>query len=78
MDECALRRRLYDTEFACDEDGCVFWAQLGLEANAERQCAVQYFKLLDAPGDELAEWLLSLKEERLAEALGLRKVHPTK
>lgn len=76
MDECALRKRLLGTSLACDRDNCVLWAQLGLEG--EPQCAVKYFKLMDAPGQELAEWLMSLKEDQIAEALGLRKVPPTK
>jgi len=58
---------------ACDEDECIFWAQLGPEGDGARsQCAVQYFSLLGAPGKEMAEWLLSLKERAdLADILGL-------
>jgi len=78
VDDCTLRKRVRGTQFACDEDGCVFWAQLGLEAEGARRCAVKYFQLLDAPGQELAEWLLSLKEEQIVEALGMRKVPPAK
>jgi hypothetical protein len=50
----------------------VLWAQLGLDG--EPQCAVKYFKLLDAPGNELAEWLLGLREDQVAEALGMRRI----
>jgi len=75
LDECSLRKRLLGTSIACDRDSCALWAQLGLDG--EPQCAVKYFKLLDAPGEELAEWLLNLKDEQLAEALGMRKVYPS-
>jgi len=68
--------RMIGASFACDHEHCVLWAQLGLDG--EPQCAVEYFKLLDAPGQELAEWLLSLKEHQVAEALGLRNVSPQK
>jgi hypothetical protein len=72
MSECSLRRRVLDLGFECDEDGCIFWSQIGPE-HARPQCAVEYFGLLGEPGRELAEWLLSLKERADIEtALGLR------
>ena len=75
MEECVLRRRVRNLGVSCDEGECVFWAHLGPEGEAARgQCAVQYFKLLDAPGAKLAEWLLSLKEDQLAQVLGLQRV----
>lgn len=77
MDECALRKRVRGLSVACDETECVFFAHFGPDA-ASMQCAIQYFKLLDEQGDELAEWLLSLKEDQIVEALGLKKVSPTK
>lgn len=71
MSECSLRRRVRDLGFECDEDGCIFWSQIGPE-HARPQCAVQYFGLLGEPGKELAEWLLSLKDRADIEAaLGL-------
>lgn len=77
MDECSLRERLGLIGVACDEDDCVFWAHVGPDGSASR-CAVKYFNLLEAPGRELAEWLIGLKDEQLAEALGLRRIHPAK
>ena len=77
MDECPLRRRVRNLGLVCDESECVLWAHLGPEGSvATSQCAVQYFKLLDAPGNQLADWLLGLKEEQLAQVLGLRRVPP--
>lgn len=73
MSECELRRRVRDAGIACDDDECVFWAHLG--ADGEPQCAIQYFRMLDGPGLELAEWLLSLKENHEIEAaLGVRRI----
>ncbi|MRS12069.1 MAG: hypothetical protein EG823_03240 [Actinobacteria bacterium] len=75
MGECALRRRVRELGFECDENDCVFWAHLGCgDGTGPAQCAIQYFRLLDDSGNELAEWLLSLKEEQLAEVLGLRRL----
>ncbi len=76
MDECTLRHRLGVIGMKCDEHECVFWTHVGPEGS-EPRCAVEYFRLLDAPGQELAEWLIGLKDEQLAEALGLRKVYPS-
>jgi hypothetical protein len=77
VDDCELRQRLLGTAFACDEHECVFWAALGPEGESVRpQCAVKYFGLLDAPGRELAEWFLSLKEDQVAEVLGRRLIPP--
>ena len=68
-----LRKRVRQIGVECDEGECVFWAQLGLDG--EPQCAVEYFKLLDAPGLELAEWLLGLKErDEIVAALGLERI----
>lgn len=61
MRECALRRTVRDLGFECDEDHCIFWSHVGPDHAAPR-CAVEYFGLLGEPGQELAEWLLSLKE----------------
>jgi hypothetical protein len=72
-----LRKRLGLIGIDCDEDDCLFWAHVGPEGS-ESRCAVQYFNLLDAPGRELAEWLIGLKDDQLAEAIGLRKVYPAK
>lgn len=73
MKTCALRKRVRDIGIKCDEDECVFWTQLGLDG--EPQCAVTYFKLLDEPGREMAEWLLSLKErDQIHDALGMRRI----
>lgn len=77
MDECALRKRVRDLNVPCDEDECVFFTHFGPDG-APMQCAIQYFRLLDEQGDELAEWLLSLKGDQIVEALGLKKVRPTK
>ena len=77
MEECELRKRVQGLGLDCDQDNCVFWAELGLGGEGARpQCALQYFRLLDARGAEFAEWLLSLKEEQIAEVLGLKKVPP--
>jgi hypothetical protein len=76
MKTCVLRKRVRSVGLSCDENECIFWSQLGLEG--EPQCAVQYFKLLDAPGQELAEWLLSLKEgHEIEAALGIRRIGKT-
>lgn len=77
MDECPLRLRTRNLSVSCDENECVFWSHFGPEGSPP-QCAVQYFRLLDEQGQELAEWLLSLKEDQIVEALGLSKVHPAK
>jgi hypothetical protein len=77
VDECALRKRVQDLNVACDHEECVFFAHFGPDG-APMQCAIQYFKLLDEQGDELAEWLLSLKEDQIVQALGLKKIEPTK
>ena len=76
MDECILRNRLGIVGVRCDERECVFWSHVGPEGS-EPRCAVKYFELLDAPGQELAEWLMGLKDEQIAEALGLRRIHPS-
>lgn len=68
MNECELRRRVRGVGVACDENECVFWTRLGM--SGESRCAVQYFKLLEPSGTELAEWLLSLKEDQIAQLLG--------
>lgn len=68
MENCELRQRMKGLSVACDADRCVFWSKLGL--SGEPQCALNYFKLLDGAGSELAEWLLSLKEEQIAQLLG--------
>lgn len=72
MEECELRRRVKNLGFACDEGECIFWTTLGL--SGEPQCAVNYFKLLEGSGTELAEWLLSLKEDQVAQLLGRGEV----
>lgn len=54
----------------CDESECAFWSALGEESRP--QCALQYFQLLDAGKPGLAKWLLELKEEQLADLLGMR------
>ena len=77
MDECALRKRVRGLNVSCDEAECIFFAHFGPDG-APMQCAIQYFKLLDEQGDELAEWLLSLKEDQIAQALGLKKIAPGK
>lgn len=77
MDECMLRKRVRGLGIPCDENECIFFAHFGPDG-APMQCAVQYFRLLDEHGDELASWLLSLKEDQIAEALGLKKVLPSK
>ncbi len=77
MDECLLRKRTRNLSVSCDENQCVFWSHFGPDDSPSR-CAVQYFQLLDAPGQELAEWLLSLKEHQIVEVLGLDRVYPTK
>lgn len=77
MDNCALRKRVRGLDIPCDQDECIFFAHFGPDG-APMQCAVQYFRLLEEQGGELAEWLLSLKEDQIVEALGLKKVAPTK
>lgn len=77
MGDCELRKRVRDLNIPCDEDECIFFAHFGPDG-APMQCAVQYFKLLDQQGEELAEWLLSLKEHQVVQALGLKKVVPAK
>jgi hypothetical protein len=74
--QCVLRERVRAIGVPCDEDNCVFWHELGLQGTP--QCAVQYFRLLDAPGSqELAEWLLSLKERaEILAALGKQRIGP--
>ncbi|MBN2847909.1 MAG: hypothetical protein JXP72_05590 [Coriobacteriia bacterium] len=73
MRECVLRRHVRDLGLPCDEDSCLFWAHVG-PADAEPQCAVEYFGLLGEAGNEIAEWLLSLKERTdVAEILGLER-----
>jgi hypothetical protein len=70
---CVLRKRALDVGVDCDEDECVFWAQLGIDGTP--QCAIEYFKLLDAPGQELADWLLQLKErDEIVAALGIERI----
>lgn len=68
MNECELRRRVRDVGVVCDEGECVFWSKLGM--SGESRCAVQYFRLLEPSGTELAEWLLSLKEHQIVQLLG--------
>lgn len=77
MENCALRKRVRDLDIPCDESECIFFAHFGPDG-APMQCAIQYFRLLDERGAELAEWLLGLREEQIVEALGLKKVVPTK
>ena len=77
MGDCELRKRVRDLSLPCDEDECIFFTHFGPD-DAPMQCAVQYFKLLDQQGEDLAEWLLSLKEHQIVEALGLKKVTPAK
>lgn len=77
MGDCELRKRVRDLNISCDEDECIFFAHFGPDG-APMQCAIQYFRLLDQQGEELAEWLLSLKEHQVVEALGLKKVAPAK
>lgn len=77
MDECVLRKRVRSLNVPCDESECIFFAHFGPDG-APMQCALQYFKLLDERGDELATWLLGLKEDQIAQALGLNKVVPSK
>jgi hypothetical protein len=73
MKECELRRRVRDLGFDCDEDQCIFWDHVGPEHAAPR-CAVEYFGLLGQPGQELAKWLLSLKDRAdLERVLGIER-----
>lgn len=70
--ECELRRHVLSLGIPCDEDECIFWTHLGPEGGEQMQCAVQYFQLLGPSGQELAAWLLSLKQRTdVAEILGL-------
>jgi len=77
VDECILRKRVRDLNVPCDESECIFFAHFGPDG-APMQCAIQYFKLLDEQGHELAEWLLGLKEDQIAQALGLRNIAPAR
>ena len=57
----------------CDEDECPFWRVTGHLGLGEPRdgCAIQYFELLGDSGEEIAEWLLSVKKrlvDQLAEA----------
>ena len=78
MNECALRRHVLDLGLPCDEDECLFWTHLGPEGEgATSRCAIEYFGMLGEAGEELAEWLLSLKERTdVAQILGLERSKP--
>lgn len=63
MNECELRRHVLDLGLPCDEGECLFWTHLGPEGeDAAPRCAIEYFGMLGEAGEELAAWLLSLKE----------------
>jgi hypothetical protein len=68
MDECALRRRVWEMGYPCDEERCPFWQAFGY--GEQPQCAVQYFHLLEGEDSQLAEWLLGLRESQIQLLLG--------
>ena len=48
----------------CIEGECPYWRAVGHLDIGESAagCAIQYFELLGEPGDEIAGWLLSVRE----------------
>ncbi|MCE5202880.1 MAG: hypothetical protein LLG24_01480 [Actinomycetia bacterium] len=66
MSECKLRAACGHHGIPCDEGGCVYWRvveQLDLGVRESDGCAIQYFELLEGErGQQLAQWLLSVKE----------------
>jgi hypothetical protein len=78
VQECELRRHFRAIGVACDEDECIFWDHLGLGAGeSHAQCAVKHFNLLGTHGNEIADWLLRLKDRAdAAEVLNLPLMRP--
>jgi hypothetical protein len=61
--KCELRAANGMPDLDCDHEDCVYWRLVGHLGVAEggEGCAIQHFELLDG-GEEIAEWLLSVKE----------------
>ncbi len=61
-DTCKLEEAGTGRTLPCDGEACTFWRVVGHLGVAEEEsgCAVQYFELLEG-GDEIASWLLSVK-----------------
>ncbi len=69
--KCELRRANDLGDAACAEEECIYWrvaGHLGL-AETEAGCAIQHFQLLEGR-EELAEWLLSVKQRLEQEQSG--------
>jgi len=62
-DTCELRAANGQSQRHCEGEQCVYWrvaGHLGL-AESPDGCAIQHFGMLSG-GDELARWLLSVKD----------------
>lgn len=67
---CKLRQANGAEGVECDEERCVYWRLVEhLDAGDGVGCAVQHFELLDS-GEEIAAWLLSVKERVEGNATG--------
>lgn len=64
-DTCELRKANAIHGVPCDGPNCVYWRlvdHLGLVEGVDAQgCAIQHFALLEG-GEQIAAWLLSVKE----------------
>ena len=71
MADCLLRRANGRPDTLCDEEFCAYWRvvdHLGVAEESDwKGCAIQHFALLEG-GEDLAAWLLSVKERAVAEA----------
>jgi len=62
-EDCKLRLAAGMENVPCDEERCTYWRlvdHLGVPTD-DAGCAIQHFALLDG-GEQIAAWLLSVKE----------------
>lgn len=69
MGDCELRKAS-GTDAECDGNTCIYWRMvehLDTGQVPDGGCAIRYFSLLEG-GDEVAEWLLSVKRRLAGES----------